>query len=215
MFNFRKISINRVVEKIAGLGTPSLVLLVAMERIEPFFQSRFLNRVSALAGPLGTFAAFALSAIYRFGSEELFNRVLENLKKQGKTEAQILEEINSSPIPEWLRLRVRGYIENVDFETIESADLSNQEQEIFSIIQQSIGEDFEQLESNINAKIDNLQSQLVELESRLNDRIDRSEAKLKRFIGIVIVVSIVGTGGIVALLILLMAPTLLTVSIPQ
>ena len=215
MFNFGKISINRVVEKIAELGTPSLVLLVAMGRIEPLFQSRFLNRFSALAGPLRTFAGFALSAIYRFGSEELFNRVLENLKKQGKTEARILEEINSSPIPEWLRLRVRGYIENVDFETIESADLSNQEQEIFSIIQQSIGEDFEQLESTINAKIDNLQSQLVVLESRLNDRIDRSEAKLKRFIGIVIVVSIVGTGGIVALLIFLMAPTLLTVSIPQ
>ena len=155
----------------------------------------------------GTFAGFALSAIYRFGSEELFNRVLENLKKQGKTEAQILEEINSSPIPEWLRLRVSSYIENVDFETIESADLSNRDQEIFSIIEQSIGEDFEQLESNINEKIDNLESQLVQLESRFNDRIDRSEARLKRFIGIVTVVGIVVTGGIVALLVFLIAPT--------
>ena len=135
--NFRRISINRAVEKIAELGTPSLVLLVAMGRIEPFFQSRLLNRFAALAGPLGTFAGFALSAIYRFGSEALFNRVLEELKKQGKTEEQILEEINSSPNPEWLRLRVRGYIENVDFETIESADLSNRNEEIFSIIQQS------------------------------------------------------------------------------
>ena len=50
---------------------------------------------------------------------------------------------------EWLKLRVRSYIENVDFETIESADLSNRNEEIFSIIQQSIGEDFEQLEKNI------------------------------------------------------------------
>ena len=31
MFNFRKISINRVVGKIVELGTPSLVLIVAME----------------------------------------------------------------------------------------------------------------------------------------------------------------------------------------
>ena len=96
MFNFRRIPINRVVEKIAELGTPSLVLLVAMGRIEPFFQSRLLNRFVALAGPLGTFAGFAVSAIYRFGSEGLFNRVLEELIKQGKTEEQILEEINSS-----------------------------------------------------------------------------------------------------------------------
>ena len=50
----------------------------------------------------------------------------EESKKQGKTEEQILEEINSYPIPGWLSLRVRGYIGNVDFETIESADLSKQ-----------------------------------------------------------------------------------------
>ena len=201
MFNFRRISINRVVEKIAELGISSLVLLVAMGRIEPLFQSRLLNRFTALAGPLGPFAGFALSAIYRFGSEVLFNRVLEELKKQGKTEEQILEEINSYPIAEWLKLRVRSYIENVDFETIESADLSNRNEEIFSIIQQSIGEDFEQLEKNINEKIENLESQLVQLESRLNDRIERSEAELKRFIGIAVAVGTVGTTGIVALLV--------------
>ena len=212
MFNFRRIPIDRVVGKIVELGIPSLVLLVAMGRIEPFLQSRLLNRFAGIAGPLGTFAGFALSAIYRFGSEALFNRVLEELKKQGKTEEQILEEINSSPIPEWLKLRVKSYIENVDFETIESADLSNQDQEIFNIIQQSIGEDFEQLESNINEKIDNLERQLVQLESRLNDRIERSEAEfndriersereLKQFIGRAVAVGAVGTTGIVALLI--------------
>ena len=203
MFNFRGISINRVVEKIAKLGTPSLELIVAIGRIEPLFQSRLLNRISALAGPLGTFAGLVLSAIHRFGSEALFNAVLEKLKKQGKTEEQILEEINSYPIPEWLKLAVRSYIENVDFETIESDDLSNRDQELFSIIQQSIGEDFEQLELNITEKIDNLESQLVQLESRLNDRIDRSEAKLKRFIGITVAVGTVGTTGIVALLVII------------
>ena len=201
MFNFRRMPINRAVEKIAELGISSLVLLVAMGKIEPFFQSRLLNRFTALAGPLGPFAGFALSAIYRFGSEVLFNRVLEELKKQGKTEEEILEEINSYPIPESLKLRVRGYIENVDFETIESADLSNRNEEIFSIIQQSIGEDFEQLEKNINEKIENLESQVVQLESRLNDRIERSETELKRFVGRVVAVGAVGTTGIVALLV--------------
>ncbi len=201
MFNFGKTSINRVAEKIAESGTLSLVLLVAMGRIEPFLQSRLLNRFAAFAGPLGTFAGFALSAIYRFGSEALFNRVLEELKKQGKTEEQILEEINSYPIAGWLKLRVRGYIENVDFETIESDDISNRNEEIFSIIQQSIGEDFEQLELNINEKIDHLERQLVQLESRLNDRMDRSKAELKQFIGIAVAVGSVGTTGIVALLV--------------
>lgn len=203
MFNFRKISINQVVEKIVELGIPSLVLLGAMGR-EPFFQSRLLNRFAALTGPLGTFAGFAVQAIYKFGYDVLFNKVLEALKKQGKTEEQILEEIESYPIPEWLKLRVRGYIENMDFEeTIASVDLSNRNQEIFSIIQQSIGEDFEELESNINEKIDHLERQLVQTESRLNDRIDRSEARLKRFIGIVVAVGSVVTSGIVAVLLFL------------
>ena len=72
----------------------------------------------------------------------------------------LLEEINSYPIPEWLKLAVRSYIENVDFETIVSDDLSNRNEELFSIIQQSIGEDFEQLELNINDKIENLESHI-------------------------------------------------------
>ena len=201
MFNFRGISINRVTKKIAELGTPSLVLLVAMGRVEPFLQSRVLNRFAGLAAPLVTFAGFALSAIYRFGSEVLFNKVLEELKKQGKTEEQILEEINGYPIAEWLKLRVKDYIENVDFETIESADLSNRNQEIFSIIQQSIGEDFEQLESNINGKIDNLERQLGQLESRLNDKINESKAELKRFIGIVVAIGSIITSGLVVLIV--------------
>ena len=112
-----------------------------------------------------------------------------------------MEEINSYPIPGWLKLRIRDYIENVDFETIESDDLSNQNQEIFSITRQSIGEDFEQLESKIEEKTDNLERQLVQLESRFNDKIDRSEAELKQFIGITVAAGTVGTTGIVALLI--------------
>ena len=198
MFNFRRISINRVVEKIAELGTPALVLIVATGRIGPIFQFRLLSRFSALAGPLGTFAGFVVSAIHKFGSEALFNTVLEKLKKQGKTEAQILDEINSYPIPEWLKLGVRGYIENVDLEIIESEDLSHRDQELFRIIQESIGEDFEQLELNITEKIDDLESQFVQLESRLNDRIDRSATDLKRFIGRAVAVGAVGTMGVVA-----------------
>ena len=198
MFNFRKISIDRVVGKITELGTLSLVLIVAIGRIGPLIQFRLLSRFT---GPLGTFVGFVLSAIHKFGSEKLFNTVLEKLKKQGKTEEQIMEDINTYPIPEWLKLEVRSYIENVDFESIEADDLSNRNEDIFSIIQQSIGDDFEQFELNINEKFDNFESQLVEFESRLNDRIDRSEKDLKRFIAITVAVGAVGTIGVVALLV--------------
>ncbi len=196
MFNFRKINIDRVVGKITELGTPSIVLIVAIGRIGPLFQTRLLTKFS---GPLVKFAGCVVAAIHKFGSEALFNTVLDQLKKQGKTEEQILDEINSYPIPDWLKLAVRNYVENVDFEGMESDDLSNRNEELFSIIQQSIGEDFEQFELNINEKMENFESQLVELESRLNDRIDRSEKDLKRFIGITVAAGAVSTIGIVAL----------------
>jgi len=40
MFNFREISINQVVEKIVELGATSLVLIVAIGRIGPVFESK-------------------------------------------------------------------------------------------------------------------------------------------------------------------------------
>ena len=196
MFNFRRIPIERAVGKITELGTLSIVLIVAIGRIGPLFQSKLLTKFT---GPLGVFAGFVISAIHKFGSEALFNTVLDQLKKQGKTEEQILEDINSYPIPEWLKLEVRNYIENVDIETIESDDLSNRNEEIFNIIQQSIGEDFEQFEIKTNENIENLENQFVQLESRLNDRIDKSEKDLKRFITKTVAAGAFGTIGVVAL----------------
>ena len=52
------------------------------------------------------------SAISRFGSREIFKRVLKNLKKQGKTKEEILQKIDRYPIGRDLKLKLRGYIEN-------------------------------------------------------------------------------------------------------
>ena len=51
------------------------------------------------------------SAISRFGSWEIFKRVLKNLKKQGKTKEEILQKIDRYPIDRDLKLKLRGYIE--------------------------------------------------------------------------------------------------------
>ena len=80
MFNFG----NRAVEKIARVGSLSLVLIVAMGRIEPFLRSRLANRFVGRVGPWGPFAGLVLSAIHRLGSEALFNRVLEELKNKAR-----------------------------------------------------------------------------------------------------------------------------------
>ena len=96
----RDIPINRVVEIITGLGVPGLVLLVAMSVSGWAGAAAITTALATLGGPLGMLGGIAAlgvmvliaSAIPRFGFWEIFKRVLENLKDQGKTNEEILRE---------------------------------------------------------------------------------------------------------------------------
>ena len=125
--------------------------------------------------------------------------MLERLKEQGKTEEEILREIDHYPIDKELKLKLKNYIENMEFEETDefeemSSELSKRMEEILSIIQPIIDEDLGQLELRFNKKINDVKRDL-------NNRMDRSEAKLKWFIGIAVVVGSIITSGIVALIV--------------
>ena len=121
-FNWRDwLSIDNVAEKIAGLGIPGLVLLVAIAVSGPTGGAAIVVALASLGGPLGMLGGIALlgvlvfiaKAVSKFGFEELFKRVLKNLKKQGKSKEEILKKIDSYPISKNLRLSLRDYIENM------------------------------------------------------------------------------------------------------
>ena len=227
------IPIDRVVEIITGLGVPGLVLLVAMSVSGWAGAAAITTALATLGGPLGMLGGITLlgglvliaSAISRFGFWEIFKRVLENLKKQGKTNEEILREIEGYPIANELKQKLRDYIENMNgegtdkWQDIGVSDSSERTQEILSVVESLVGKDFEQLESRLNEKIDGVKKDLNDRIDRsetqfnekidgvkkdLNDRMDGSETRLRWFISIAVIVGSIATSGIVVLIVSLL-----------
>ncbi|MDE0681651.1 MAG: hypothetical protein OXI63_01930 [Candidatus Poribacteria bacterium] len=216
------IPIDRAVEIITGLGVPGIVLLVAMSVSGWSGAAAITTGLAGLGGPLGMLGGITLlgglvliaSAIPKFGFWEIFKRVLENLKAQGKTNEDILREIDGYPIANELKQKLRDYIENMEGEGTDKwqearlSDLSERAQEILSVVESLVGNDFEQLESRLNKKIEDVQEDLNkkidDVKEDLNDRMDRSETRLKWFISISVAVGSIATSGIVVLIVILL-----------
>ena len=226
----RNIPINRVVEIITGLGVPGLVLLVAMSVSGWTGAAAITTALATLGGPLGMLGGITLlgglvliaSAIPKFGFWEIFKRVLENLKEQGKTDEDILREIDGYPIADELKQKLRDYIENMEGDRTDEwqearlSDLSERAQEILSVVESLVSKDFEQLESRLNEKIDDakkdLNNRMDRSETQFNEKIDDAkkdlnnrmgnlETGLKWFIVITVAVGCIITSGIVALIV--------------
>ena len=190
--SIRNISIDRVVEVITGLGVPGLVLLVAMSFSGWTGAAAITTALATIGGPLGMLGGITLlgglvliaSAIPKFGFWEIFKRVLGNLKEQGKTNEEILREIDGYPIANELKQKLRDYIENMEGERTDEwqearlSDLSERAQEILSVVESLVSKDFEQLESRLSEKIDNIKKDL-------DDRMDRSETRSQEILSVV------------------------------
>ena len=196
----RNIPINDddVVTKIAGLGVPGLVFIVAMA-LNPFSGgAAIVTALAALGGPFGMLVGigtvvvlgFIAASISEFGFEEIFKRVLKKLKEEGKTKEEIQKEIDSYHISKKLKLKLIDYIENIEGEEIASFELSGRIQRIFNRDRRLVDKDLEHLESRLNDKIEDVKKDL-------NNRITR----LKWLIIIAVAVGSIVTGGIVALIV--------------
>lgn len=198
----RNISIDEVVERIAGLGVPGLVLLVAISASGLFGGAAIVTGLATLGGPFGmiggigtvVLSGFIAAAISRYGFENIFRRVIKKLREQGGTEEEILQKIDRYPIAKELKLKLRDYIENMEFEEAESAESSEQGQETLSIMEHLIGEGIGQLESRLNKKIDDAKEDL-------SNRMDKSEKRLKWFIGVAVAIGSIITSSIVTLIV--------------
>ena len=204
----RDIPIDEVAEKIAGLGVPGLVLLVAIMVTGLAGGAGIVTALALLGGPLGMLGGIALlgvlvfiaAAISKFGFWKVFKRVLKNLKEEGKTEKEILQEIDRYPIGKGLKLKLRDYIESIESEETDEyketghSNSSEREQRFLGISKRLVKKDLEQLESRLNEKVD-------EAKKDLNNRMDKSEERLKWFIGIAVAVGCLITSGIVALIV--------------
>lgn len=109
---------DRVVDKIAALGTPGLVLVAAMGLTGWAGAAALTTALAALGGPFGMLGGIALlgilsliaKAISDHGFEQLFISIVNRLVEEGKSKQEIEKEISSYPISRELKLKVKDYL---------------------------------------------------------------------------------------------------------
>lgn len=110
---------DELVNKLAGLGVAGLVLVGLVATSSYVGAVAITTSLAVLGGPFGmiggavalTLIAAISSAIAKFGVEILAKAVVRRLKESGRSEASIIQEINSFPlITNGLRAQLREYV---------------------------------------------------------------------------------------------------------
>ena len=113
---------DKIVDKIAALGVPGLVLLVAMAVTGYAGAAAITGALALLGGPFGMLGGIAVlgilglisKGIAEYGFEKIFHAVVDQLRKKGKSIADIEREVNSYPISKNLKLKIRDYLREVN-----------------------------------------------------------------------------------------------------
>ena len=108
---------DKVIETIAALGVPGLVLVVAMSATG-FAGAAAITTALAALGPGGILGGIVLlgaiglvsTAIAKYGSQAIFEGVLKKLMEDGMSKADIIETIDSYPISKELKLKLKEYM---------------------------------------------------------------------------------------------------------
>ena len=111
---------DKLVQKIAALGIPGLILLTAMAATG-YVGAAALTAALAALGPGGMLggiltlgvAALISEGLAKYGFEAIFTAVVKELYKRGETKQTILEKINKYPISKELKEKLRNQLINL------------------------------------------------------------------------------------------------------
>jgi len=114
-----------LIASIAGLGVPGLVLLTAMSATGFAGAAAITTALASLGGPLGMLGGIALlgtlalisRGLASYGFDAIFDAVLEELRKQGKSAGDISAEISSYPLPRFIKDAVLNKLNHESFVT--------------------------------------------------------------------------------------------------
>lgn len=112
----------KVVAKVAALGVPGLVLVVAMGATGYVGAVAVTTALAALGGPLGMLGGIAVlgvlallsEGIAKYGVEAIFTAVVKELYRKGETKNSIIEKVSKYPISKDLKLKLRVMIEKMN-----------------------------------------------------------------------------------------------------
>ncbi len=109
---------DQLVDKIAALGVPGLVLLVAMGVTGWTGAAALTTALALLGGPLGMLGGIALLGILgliskglsNYGFEAIFRATVDELRRKGKSKDDIEQEVESYPVSRDLKLKIKDYL---------------------------------------------------------------------------------------------------------
>jgi hypothetical protein len=109
---------DQLVNNIAALGVPGLVLVVAMAVTGWAGAAALTAALAVLGGPFGMLGGIAVLGILGliskglsdYGFEAIFKATVDELRRKGKSKVDIEREVESYPISRDLKLKIKDYL---------------------------------------------------------------------------------------------------------
>ena len=122
---------DKLVDKIAALGVPGLVLLVAMGVSGWAGAAAITTALAMLGGPFGMLGGIAVlgvmglisQGIAQYGFPELCKAVVYQIYEGGTSTSDIIRTVNSLPISEDLKRQIIEFLKGLDLSKNNGLDL--------------------------------------------------------------------------------------------
>lgn len=109
---------DKIVEKIVGLGVPGLILLVAINVSGYAGAAAITSSLAILGGPAGMlgglgvlgFSVYVSMAISKYSFDKIYIKTIHGLKNKGETNESILKKIEKYPISKSLKLKLKDLL---------------------------------------------------------------------------------------------------------
>lgn len=113
---------DKIVEKIVGLGVPGLILLVAINVSGYAGAAAITSSLAILGGPAGMlgglgvlgFSVYVSMAISKYSFDKIYEKTIEGLLKKGESKVSIKAKIEKYPISRSLKLKLNDLLEATD-----------------------------------------------------------------------------------------------------
>lgn len=107
-------SLDKVVSSVVSLGVPGLVLLIVMSFSGLAGAAAITSSLALLGGPFGMIGGIGtlliLSQVSKYGAEKVIEQVMKSFVEKGYTKESLLEEIETYPMPSFVKQRVKDFI---------------------------------------------------------------------------------------------------------
>lgn len=116
-----KVPFDKVVDKVAALGVPGLVLLIALKVVGFAGAAALTTALATLGGPFGMLGGIAAlgilvlisGAITKYGFERILKAVVDSLAKKGKSKEAIKTEIDKYWfVSKDLKLKLKHHVDS-------------------------------------------------------------------------------------------------------